>query len=106
MLKCYYTNCDSLINKFDEFKTRIEESQPHIICLTEVKPKNSRYPILSSELQLQDYEIFNNLNDSGRGIVIYVKKAIQATVLSDISDFKESISHFGWTLNLKEVINL
>ena len=36
-LKCVYTNADSFMNKFDEYRTRFinDESDPHIIMITE-----------------------------------------------------------------------
>jgi hypothetical protein len=41
-LKCVYTNADSFMNKFDEFRTRFinDESDPHFITITEALPKN------------------------------------------------------------------
>ena len=90
-LKCLYTNCDSLINKFDEFKIRVNDYKPHIICLTEVKPKNCRYEVLSAEIQLEGYEMFDNLEQQGRGIVIYVKSFLKASEITDVSEFNENI---------------
>ena len=38
-LKCFYTNADNLINKFTEFKARVESHKCMVIAMTEVKPK-------------------------------------------------------------------
>ena len=43
-LTCIYTNADSFLNKFDEFKNRylMDSEKPDIIAIIEVLPKNSR----------------------------------------------------------------
>ena len=58
----------------------IKLNNPHIIVLTEVAPKNNRYPLQKSEIELDDYQLFvNDLNKKGhRGVAIYVKKCILA----------------------------
>ena len=33
--KCYYTNAQSILNKFDEFLDRVNQVKPLIICITE-----------------------------------------------------------------------
>ncbi|CAG2209849.1 unnamed protein product [Mytilus edulis] len=94
-LKCVYTNADSFINKFDEFKTRFinEESDPDIIIITEVLPKNSRYRILKAELSIDGYDIFpeNFPTNSVRGIIIYVKQELQAVEIDIKHEFKEYV---------------
>ena len=77
-LKVIYANCDSLSNKFEEMEFVIKLHNPHIIVLTEVAPKNNRYPLQKSEIELDDYELFvNDLNKKGhRGVAIYVKKSV------------------------------
>ena len=59
-LKCVYTNADSFMNKFDEFRTRFinDESDPHIIMITEALPKNSRYSTSKAEFNLEGYDLF------------------------------------------------
>ena len=42
-LKCFYTNADSLINKFTELKARVESHKCMVIAITEVKPKNQTF---------------------------------------------------------------
>ena len=91
MIKCFYTNCDSLINKFDEFKIRVQENDPHIIRINEVKPQNCRYNIQGSELQLDNYEMFENLQQTGRGIVIYVKNNLKASCITELHKFEECV---------------
>lgn len=73
-LHCFYTNADSLPNKFDELKERVQNATEKydIIEVTEVYPKNCRYSPGKAELQLLGYELF--FNESGehkRGIALY-----------------------------------
>ena len=35
-----FHNADSLLNKLDELKWRMNSSQPDIVCVTEVSPKH------------------------------------------------------------------
>ena len=44
--KCFYTNADSLVNKFTEFNGRADACDFKVIGVTEVKPKNQRFPIV------------------------------------------------------------
>ena len=41
-LNCMYTNADSLMNKFIEFKERVKMNNCLVIGITEVKPKKSK----------------------------------------------------------------
>ena len=43
ILKCVYTNADQLLNKIPELIVRARDIKPHIMGITEVNPKNSRY---------------------------------------------------------------
>jgi hypothetical protein len=59
-LHCFYTNTDSLLNKFDEVKARVQNTTEKydIIGVTEVYSKNCRYSPGKAELQLLGYELF------------------------------------------------
>jgi hypothetical protein len=48
------------MNKFDEFRTRFinDESDPHIIMITEALPKNSRYSTSKAEFNIEGYDLF------------------------------------------------
>ena len=74
-----YYNADSLLNKIDEFRSRIANLQPDIIAVTEILPKHSHDKITSVNVQLHGYSMFQNLN-SGRGILLYCKSAIHASI--------------------------
>ena len=71
---CLYTNADKYMNKRSEMKTIIETSQPDLVGITEVKPKQSRYQIEASEISHEGYESFHNLESGGRGVVLLVYK--------------------------------
>ena len=93
-LSCMYTNSDSLINKFDELKDRIKEENPDIIGITEVLPKNSRYIVEKSELNMEEYDIFPESfpRNSNRGVLLYVRKNLKATELKLKSEFREQVA--------------
>ena len=55
MLKCFYTNCDTLNNKKDDLLFYINTNNPDVSVLTEVSTKNNRYLLQKSELELKGY---------------------------------------------------
>ncbi len=69
-----YTNADSLKNKFNEFTVRISDYDPHIICVTEVKPKHMKDNLTEAEFSLKEngYNMFplNINNNIGRGMLV------------------------------------
>jgi len=75
-----YTNCDQLINKFDELLTVIYSDYPDIILLVETIPKAQKTPIGLSSLSIPNYSLFTNFDPESsdlkqcgrRGICIYV----------------------------------
>ena len=73
-----YTNCDTLTNKLSELTIAIELNNPDIIVLTEVTPKNNRYTLQKSEIEIKGFNLFTtNFNEKdSRGVAIYVKKSI------------------------------
>ena len=89
------TNADQLRNKIQELKayTKNSESIPDIIAITEVKPKNNRYPVLPSEYNIDSYALYqyNVDNKKGRGIIIYVHESLSAKIISCNTDFEESL---------------
>ena len=90
---CMYTNADSLINKFPEFKTIVTNTKPLIIAVTEFKPKNSRYALTAPELALQDYDMFHTpLEDpDGRGCIIYTHKDLKATEVTMKGQYRDHV---------------
>ena len=79
-LSCIYSNVDTLLNKLTELLQVIAHDEPDVICLTEILPQNSRFPVELSEIQFEKYDCFSNIQDDHvhRGVVIYVKKVLGA----------------------------
>ena len=98
-LQVLYTNCDQLLNKFDELLTIVEHSKPDIILLTEVIPKAQVLPIGLSRLTIPQYHLFSNFNpensDLGksgcRGMVVYVAVHLQSMEVSFPGTFNEQL---------------
>ena len=91
--RCFYTNADSLLNKFEELKLEAKNNEPKIIAICETKPKNFRFNLSEAELQLEGYNLFHNSfeKNNERGIAVYVHKTIEATTLEVKSPARESI---------------
>ena len=89
-LKFFYTNCDSLSNKFVELEFIVKGNSPHIIIITEVAPKNNRHPLQKTEIDLDGYQLsVNDLNKEGNwGVTVYVKKCMSADQLKWRSIFR------------------
>ena len=73
-----YTNCDTLTNKTSELKLAIDSNHPDIIVLTEVTPKNNRYILQKSEIEIKGYNLYiSDFEETNtRGVAVYVKKYI------------------------------
>jgi hypothetical protein len=69
-----------------------ESEKPDIIAITEVLPKNMRYTVNKAELDIEEYELFPGEFPIGakRGIIIYVKKSLNAVEVKIDTNFKES----------------
>ena len=92
-LRIMYTNADSVLNKKDELKLLIDaqKKKPHIVAITEAKPKNYSGELLASEFELDGYNVFYNggKDDSSRGILVYASAEISAAYMEESISFKE-----------------
>ena len=90
---CWYTNADSLINKLDELKSRINLYSPDVICITEVFPKHCIYSVTAVELQISGYDCFcSDFSHHVRGICVYIKSKYKAHKLETITtQFQEAV---------------
>jgi len=87
ILKCWYTNADSLINKLDELKARVDLFHPDIICVTEVFPKNCLFDVALSELHIDGYDCFcSEFGVHNRGVCIYVRSILHAQKHQQFND--------------------
>ena len=75
-----------------ELKAVVASQNPDIIAVTEVLPKNSAVTINKSEYALDGYDRFENVNPA-RGITVYVKASLKATVeeIDGLTGFRESL---------------
>ena len=94
-LKCLYTNADQLKNKMNELHTRISDTDPHIIGITEVKPKNKLCQVGAAEYSLDevgDYTQFTSIDpDKGRGMIMYVRNDLSAKPIKLQTPFEENL---------------
>ena len=95
-LNCCYTNADQFLNKIYEFQSRLIETVPHIIGVTEVKPKNAKNIINLQQYNLDlvgDYNMFQANVDSNvrRGLILYIHKTLNASQVSIETEFQENI---------------
>ena len=90
-----YTNADQLKNKMNELTQYIQytDTLPQIIAVTEIKPKNNRYPVFPAEYNLPDYVTYhkNVDNNIGRGIIIYVHESLVARQILPCTEYQESL---------------
>ena len=68
-MHCFYTNCDSLLNKREELETRMLISEALICGITEILPKNCVSKPTSNDLVMKDYNLYSNIDNYsiGRG---------------------------------------
>ena len=62
-VKSNQVNCDVLSilsNKFEELEIAVKIENPSAIILVEVAPKNARYQLQKSDLELEGYQLFIN----------------------------------------------
>ena len=76
-----YTNADTLTTKMAELEHEISESNPDVVMITEVKPKRCLHSVTTSCLVIKGYcDPYNNLNNDGRGICIYIKNGLNLEI--------------------------
>ena len=93
-LKCVYTNADQLRNKMEELRTRTANTDPHIIGVTEVKPKIASFDITEPEIHIPGYNTFHNslkTGDGNRGCALYIKSNIDAQQVQLNEEFSDSV---------------
>ena len=99
----FYTNLDCWTAvKHKELLLTIDMYNPDGLLIVEMQAKNPRNKIEESEVQIDGYTLFHNLNteSSIRGVCIYVKDSLNPNISSIQPTFKESI----W-VEIKENIN-
>ena len=93
-LKCIYTNADQLRNKMDELRLLMKNHNPHIVCITEVKPKRAGFTLSPAEISVDGYNLYvNDLSApaSTRGCAIYISNKIKATQVTINGQNEDSV---------------
>ena len=100
-LKCLYSNVDSLTNKLEKFKLRVQEIKPDVISIVEtdiqIDPSNTKYYFPDECLAINGYSMYrkDNGNEVRGGILVYVADKINVTTDSELNnisaDCKESL---------------
>ena len=78
----------------DEFRTRVINSNAHVVGVTETKPKNANFNLSQAELQINGYNIFTNSlvsGDGNRGCALYLSTSLQAQQIELKTEFKDSV---------------
>jgi hypothetical protein len=108
-LSIWYTNADNLLNKRKELELRLSlmKNKPHVIAITEIKPKNLSTKLLQSEFKLDGYELFisDDLDKkSERGVLIYTQSNLIVSTIQVPVDFCEGLFITIRLLNSKRFI--
>ena len=83
--------------KIIELKRRIELDQnpPHVIALSEVRPKNFKRQLSLMEYQLEGYCIehtnITSEDPSGRGLITYIRDSIMYNLYEPCTKFEEAL---------------
>ena len=74
---CVSFNADSVLNKRDELLILVQDSNPDIIAVQEVYPKNiDKKQVQTSELNIPNYEFFQSQNPA-LGAGLYIKSSLK-----------------------------
>ena len=79
VLKCIYTNADSLSNKMNELELMIEEINPDLIAITEVLPKQLNRNV--NNFVLKGFTCVTVAE--GRGVCLFVREGVEVTLLEN-----------------------
>ena len=79
-LVCFYTNADNLLNKKSELSSLTALYSPHIVFITEFAPKTTSYTVEEAELQMEGFNLWANLQNYKRGVLIYTARDLRATL--------------------------
>ena len=97
-IRCLYTNADVLTNKMAELKLSIDTEAPHVIVVTEVIPKNRKDPVTESEVKIEGYQMWHNLEDQfscssqpTRGVIVYTLIGLHVSAVEIEKEFEEAV---------------
>ena len=92
-LKCWYTNADSLSNKFNELKSRLSVDKSDIVAITEV---NCKFGGSNAHYNIEGYKTIqhtiNTTTAHQRGVCIFIKSELYAYLDDNLSSGSSSES--------------
>ena len=82
-----YTNADQFLNKINDLEMLIAGSEPDLMLITEILPKNHLYPINKASLMIPGYLLYLNFDPDSditptldiRGVGIFISNTLSAT---------------------------
>ena len=82
---CFLTNAHSILNKFSELNSLIDEHKPYVIGITEIWCDSS---ILDSELYLNQFNLFckDHSHSKGGGVLLHVHKSLKCLPCSSLNE--------------------
>ena len=93
-LKFFYTNAESLSNKWNEFKSRISYEKPDVISIVETWFKNNTEIDL---FKLGGYKVIHHHTDQVRGgVVIYIKENLYMEPCNELNAMPFTESLWCW----------
>lgn len=81
-LKYLYSNVDIFSNKKTDIYSKVDELEPDIIALAEVKSKFDSSDPQREELEIAGYDCWPDIGGHGRGVVMWTKTSLNATSVS------------------------
>lgn len=91
------------MNTRNEMRALIEINHPHIVRIIDVKPEQARFKVQESEIAIEGYERFHNLEEKRRGMALLVRREMNPTKIYRIrSTFSEHIYYLWIMLKVVE----
>ena len=100
-LSCCYTNADCLSGKFNDFKNKLLEENPHVFAIVETAlqttPTSHRY-CPDEYLHISGYQMIrqDNENDIKGGILIYIRDDVNFTENKLLNQLSGDIKECKW----------
>ena len=89
---CYYSNVQSIRNKFNEFTDSADNYKPLIIGITETWLSEE---VKDSEIEIANYDIFrcDRLEGKGDGSIMYIHNCLQSVACQELDNigFQDSV---------------
>ena len=107
-MRCYYTNANSLVNKMDELRHRVDGAGYHVVAVTETWANGG---VCDAEMMIKGYTMYRRDRRGkegcrGGGVVMYVKDTLRSELNVVLTDdaFQESVWSDVWIGDKKVLI--